>query len=116
MTLKPPFFDLSQAREISGEKDMLRQLVLTFIESLDTELANAQQAFQTHDQPAMSQSLHALKGFLPLFCQPELAQMVIALYAECRRQELSKTQARFQTLEPALLELQKEAKAWLGAL
>jgi len=116
MTFKPPFLDLTQAREIAGDDEMLRELVQTFVESLDTELTKVQSAFRDQDEQQVHFSLHALKGFMPLFCQPELAQATVALYQDCRQQSFAQTQAAYTVLEPAFIELLKEVRAWLGAL
>jgi HPt (histidine-containing phosphotransfer) domain-containing protein len=116
MPIHPPFLDLTQAKEIAADDDMLRELVQTFVDSLDVELVKTQTAFRDQDTQQVHFSLHALKGFLPLFCKPDLAQAVVALYQNCREQELAQTQAAYQALEPAFLELLKEVRAWLGAL
>ena len=116
MTFKPPFLDLTQARELAADDDMLRELVQTFADSLNIELTKARAAFQDQDEERVHFSLHALKGFLPLFCQSELAQAMIILYQDCRQQALPQTQAAYQALEPAFLALQEEVRAWLGAL
>jgi HPt (histidine-containing phosphotransfer) domain-containing protein len=116
MPIHPPFLDLTQAKEIAADDEMLRELVQTFVDSLDVELAKAKAAFQGQDTQQAHHSLHALKGFLPLFCRPELAQAVVALYQNCRNEELAQTQAAYQALEPAFFELLKEVRAWLGAL
>ena len=116
MDYLPPFLDLTQAREIAGDELLLRELVQTFLDSLDTEMTHVQAAFQAQDEKRVHDSLHALKGFLALFCQPPLAQAMVDLYQGCRQHGLAQTEPAYRRLEPAFLELQKETKAWLGAL
>ena len=116
MRTTPSFLDLSQATEIAGDQAQLIELVRTFEDSLSHEWAQLQAAFENQDGERVQMCLHALKGFMPLFCHPDLAQAMVDLYQMSREQPFEATQARFRVLEPSFLALQKEVKAWLGAL
>ena len=116
MHFEPPFLDLSQAREIAADASQLQELVQTFAESMTTELSNLENAWAAHDLKSVQFSLHALKGFVPLFCNPVLAKAVIDLYHASAHQPIEQTQATYRSLAPALQALQKEVEGWLGAL
>ena len=101
---------------MAGEAAALRQLVATFHDSLAQELRQLDAALDAADASQVQFSLHALKGFVPLFCQPDLAQSLIDLYHDSRSQPLAAIQARYRALGPALHALTHEVEAWLGAL
>ena len=116
MTFMPPFLDLSEARAIAADEAQLQQLVRTFHESLAPELVALEAAFQANDAALVDNKLHTLKGFLPLFCRADVGQAIVELYHQSRQAPLEQTRARFQALAPALSALEKEVRAWLGAL
>jgi hypothetical protein len=116
MTFTPPFLDFSEARAIAMDEAQLQQLVSTFHESLAPEIAALQAAFDAGDAERVGHTLHTLKGFLPLFCTPQVGQAFIDLYHQSRHAPLSETRARYESLAPVLVALEKEVRAWLGAL
>ena len=83
---------------------------------MQTELQRLDAALLSNDSQALSFGLHALKGFVPLFCQPDLAQAVAELYHNSRQQDAAATAAGYRDLAPVLRTLGAEVEAWLGAL
>ena len=108
--------DLTRAKEFAFEPDQLRELVVTFEQSLVQEMAIIQAGIASGDALKVAHSLHALKGFMPLFAAASLAQAMTELYATSREQPLSVTGPAFTALVPSLDALLIEVRACLSAL
>ena len=116
MRFSAPLLDLSQARAIAPDTAQLQALVRSFDDSLATERARMDRAVIEGQAEALQWGLHALKGFMAMFCQPALAQAVTELYAASRQQPLDANLRAYTELAPVLADLQTEVRAWLGAL
>ncbi len=108
------FLDLTRAKEFALEADQLRELVVTFEQSLAQETASIQAALAANDALKAEHALHALKGFMPLFTTETLAQAMAELYQTSREQPLSVTHSMFTALVPSLEALLAEVRAWLA--
>ncbi len=111
-----PLLDLTRAREFAFEAGQLRELVVTFEQSLVQEMAIIQAGLTNGDAMKVEHSLHALKGFMPLFAVESLAQAMADLYESSRQKPVAETGAAFTSLVPSLESLLVEARAWLSAL
>lgn len=111
-----PLLDLSRAKEFAFEADQLRELVATFEQSLAQEMAIIQTAITNGDALKVEHSLHALKGFMPLFTVEPLAQAMTDLYQTSREKPLDVTGPVFTALVPSLETLLVEVRAYLSAL
>jgi HPt (histidine-containing phosphotransfer) domain-containing protein len=111
-----PLLDLSRAKEFAFEADQLRELVVTFEQSLTQEMAIIQAALTTGEALKVEHSLHALKGFMPLFATASLAQAVTDLYQTSREKPLEVTGPLFTALVPSLQTLLVEVRTCLSAL
>jgi HPt (histidine-containing phosphotransfer) domain-containing protein len=107
-------FDLTRAKEFAFEADQLRELVVTFEQSLVQEMAVIQSGIASGEALKVEHALHALKGFMPLFAAEPLAQAMTELYANSRVQPLSVTGPVFTALVPSLEALLVEVRAWLA--
>ncbi len=108
--------DLSRAKEFAFEVDQLRELVVTFEQSLVQEMAVIQAGLASGDALKVEHSLHALKGFMPLFTAESLAQAMTDLYQTSREKPLDVTGPLFTALVPSLETLLVEVRACLSAL
>ena len=109
------WFDLTRANEFGFEEAQVRELVVTFEQSLQEEIAIIQAAVAAGDALKTANALHALKGFMPLFTEAGLAQTITDLYQTSREQPLSVTGPLFTALVPNLTSLLVEVRAWLAA-
>ena len=109
------WFDLTRAKEFGFEEAQVRELVMTFEQSLKKEIAVIQAALAAGDDVKAANALHALKGFMPLFSELELAQSITDLYQTSREQPLRVTAPLFTALVPNLSSLLVEVRAWLAA-
>ena len=108
--------DLTRAKEFAVEADQLRELVVTFEQSLTQEIGIIQAALASGEALKVEHALHALKGFLPLFASESLAQAMTDLYQTSREQPLGVTGPVFTALVPSLKALLVEVHGWLSAL
>ena len=108
--------DLSRAKEFAVEPEQLRELVVTFEQSLAQEMTLIQAALAVGDALKVEHSLHALKGFMPLFAVGFLAQAMTDLYQTSREKPLDVTGPLFTALVPSLEALLAEVRACLSAL
>ncbi len=106
--------DLTGAKEFASEGEQLLDLLQTFEQSLTIEINKIETAIASQDAQTVERSLHALKGFMPLFARLELAQKVTDLYQTSRTKPFGETCAVFNELAPNLRVLLKEVHAWPG--
>ena len=109
-----PLLDLNRAKEFALDAEQLRELVTTFETSLTQEMGVIQTALAQGDATRVEHSLHALKGFMPLFAAEPLAQAMTDLYKTSREQPLAVTGPAFTALVPSLEALLAEVRAWLA--
>jgi len=112
----PPMLDLTRAQEFAFDQGQLRELVVTFEQSLAEEMANIQAGLAAKDALKVEYSLHALKGFMPLFAAESLTQAMTDLYQSSREQPLDVVNPIFTALVPNLYQLLAEVRAWLAPL
>lgn len=104
--------DLSQAAQYAVEASLLPGLMDTFATSLTKERRAIQDQMAGEQLEAMRISLHSLKGFVPIFCKPELAQEVVALEALCRQESLQTLRSRLSQLLDTLAMLEQDVRLW----
>jgi HPt (histidine-containing phosphotransfer) domain-containing protein len=108
--------DLTRAKEFAFEADQLRELVMTFEQSLSQEMGIIRAGLANADPLKVSHSLHVLKGFMPLFATPTLAQAMTELYQTSRDMPLEVTGPVFTALVPSLESLLVEVRSCHSAL
>ena len=108
--------DLTRAKEFAFEADQLRELVVTFEQSLTQEIAIIQAGLAAGEALKVEHSLHALKGFMPLFAHQSLAKAMADLYQTSREMPLDVTGPIFTSLVPSLKTLLVEVRECLSAL
>ncbi len=112
----PPMLDLTRAQEFAVQPGQLRELVVTFEQSLAQEMANIQAGLAAEDALKVEYALHALKGFMPLFAAEPLSQAMTDLYQSSREQPLDEVIPKFTALVPNLNLLLAEVRTWLAPL
>ena len=104
--------DLSQAAQCAVDAALLPSLMETFAGSLTKERISIESLLSGDDGAAVRMSLHSLKGFVPIFCEPVLAQEVIQLESLGRKQSLDSLRPRLNQLVSQLLALENDVKLW----
>ena len=108
--------DLNRAKEFAFDPEQLRELMMTFEQSLGQEMAIIDAALVAQEAVKVDHALHALKGFMPLFTGESLAQGMTDLYQTSRQEALDRVRGQYLALKPDLLALQSEVRTWLAAL
>jgi len=120
MPLTPPaasplrYLDPAQALDYIGEADQVHTMLLMLDESLSTELDQLDALVGAADLAGANRLLHPLKGFMPIFCQPTLAQQVADTEALSKGQDAALLRQAWVVLGPALRGLHAEIKAELA--
>ena len=104
--------DLSQAAQYAVDATLLSSLIETFATSLSKERLAIQTLLPGEDGEAIRMNLHSLKGFVPIFTEPMLAQEVIELEALGRKESLETLRPRMVKLLEKLMLLEQDVKLW----
>ncbi len=104
--------DLSQAAQYAVDATLLPSLIETFATSLSKERLAIQTLLPGEDGEAIRMNLHSLKGFVPIFTEPMLAQEVIELEALGRKESLETLRPRMVKLLEKLMLLEQDVKLW----
>ncbi len=108
--------DLTRAKEFASEHEQLRELVVTFEESLSQELAIIQMGLLHREATKVEHALHALKGFVPLFTNEAFALKVAEVYQISRQSTLDVSEPVINSLVPTFNALLIEVRDWLTPL
>lgn len=108
------YLDPAQALEYIGEADQVHTMLLMLDESLSTELGQLDTLIAEGELTGANRLLHPLKGFMPIFCQPALAQQVADTEALSKGQDAAALRQAWAALGPALRGLHAEIKAELA--
>lgn len=70
---------LDTLSELAGSPDMLASMLSTIEGTMAEDLAQLGQFVDAKQVDALGGKLHALKGYIPMMCQPHLSEHLIAL-------------------------------------
>jgi hypothetical protein len=70
---------LDTLSELAGSPEMLVSMLGTIEVTLGEDLAQLRQFVDAKQVDALGGKLHALKGYIPMMCQPHLSEHLIAL-------------------------------------
>ena len=104
--------DLSQAAQYAVDASLLPSLIETFAISLNKERSAIESSLPGNDTNAVRMNLHSLKGFVPIVCDPVLAQEIIQLEALGRQESLESLRPRLVNLVDRLQALENDVKLW----
>lgn len=84
-TPRPPsalqFLVLNTLQDLAGSPEALGTMLRTIQESMADDLAQLQKSSLAQDAKAVGLKLHSIKGYMPLLCQPALAERLFNLEA-----------------------------------
>jgi HPt (histidine-containing phosphotransfer) domain-containing protein len=75
------FLVLETLQDLAGSPETLCTMLGTIQESMAEDLAQLQQHAKAQNAQAVGLKLHALKGYIPMLCQADLAERLVALEA-----------------------------------
>jgi HPt (histidine-containing phosphotransfer) domain-containing protein len=109
------FLDIERAIGYAGDEAATRDLLQMVEQSLKDDIGRIWQKLEAGDIAAASRLVHAIKGFVPIFCGVPLVEQVKRAEAMSKTQSAASFKLVFAELAPALLLLLEEIRAYLSA-
>lgn len=108
------YLDVDRALEQIGEVEALHEMLDMLQASLDKDLPQISALLSQGDVRGANRLLHALKGFIPIFCVDPLCDHVAQVELLSKTGGASEVAAAYAALEPKLRHLQSEIDAHVG--
>lgn len=105
------FLDVDRALEQIGEVAALHEMLDMLQASLDRDLPQIRMLLSQGDVKSANRLLHALKGFIPIFCTDALCDHVASVEMISKTGAAVEVAQAFALLEPKLQQLQTEIDA-----
>jgi len=107
------YFDVDRAAEKIGDAPALNNLLDMLQVSLNRDIPQIESLLSENDVALANRMLHALKGFIPIFCSDALSQEVAAVEALSKTATASEVAVAYAALSPKLRQLQREVEQHL---
>ena len=105
-------FNLPGALDLLGDDQGVRDLVPALCSALSKDVPEIASLLAQGRAVDATARLHSLKGFVPIFCEPVLAQEIIQLEALGRQESLESLRPRLVNLVDRLQALENDVKLW----
>ena len=105
------YLDVDRALEQVGEIAALHEMLDMLQTSLDRDLPMISALLAQGDTKGANRLLHALKGFIPIFCVDALCEQVALVELISKTASATDIATAFASLEPKLRQLQAEIDA-----
>lgn len=105
------YLDVDRALEQIGEVEALHEMLDMLQASLDRDLPQIPALLTQGDVKGANRLLHALKGFIPIFCNDTLCEHVAAVELVSKSGTAVEVAVAYAPLEPKLRQLQAEIDA-----
>ncbi len=111
----PIYLDTDLALSQIGDFDAMNSMLLMLQESLTNDLPKIASLLQQGDVPAANRLLHALKGFIPIFCQESLCSHVVQVESMSKLGANPDLLSAYVGLQTELAKLLREVASHLQA-
>ena len=111
----PVYLDTAWALSQIGDSATMSSMLLMLQEALARDIPLVDQLLQSGDVSTANRTLHALKGFIPIFCQEPLCAHVVRVEALSKDSTSKTVGPAYQTLKPELETLLTEVNRYLQA-
>lgn len=109
------YLDTHLALSQIGDTDAMNSMLGMLQEALARDLPRIEQFLQAGEVASANRLLHALKGFIPIFCRPELCAHVVRVEAQSKDSQSTTAGPAYGVLKPELEALLSEVGAYLQA-
>jgi HPt (histidine-containing phosphotransfer) domain-containing protein len=109
-----PRLDVALGLEMLGDEESLAELLELALQGLERDIPAVAQHLSQGDAKGANQLLHAIKGFAPIFCCPELVQQITAVEALSKTASAAEITPLYAQLAPGLSQLRDEICVHLG--
>lgn len=110
------YLDTGLALSQIGDPEAMNGMLGMLRDTLAQDLPLIDKYMRSGDIAGANRLLHALKGFIPVFCQPELCAHVIRVEALSKDSQSTTAAPAYALLKPQLDQLLAEVGAYLLAL
>lgn len=107
------YLDVNRALEQVGDVEALHDMLDMLQSSLDRDLPQIESLLAQGDVRSANRLLHALKGFIPIFCVDALSDHVASVESLSKTGSAIEVAAAYAPLAPKLQALQAEVDAHL---
>jgi HPt (histidine-containing phosphotransfer) domain-containing protein len=111
----PIYLDTELAMSQIGDVETMNSMLQMLEESLARDLPLIASLLQQGDVPAANRLLHALKGFIPIFCPEALSTHVAEVEGLSKQGPNPSLVPAYAALQPQLATLLSEVSAYLRA-
>ncbi|MDH4450915.1 MAG: Hpt domain-containing protein [Rhodoferax sp.] len=111
----PRYLDVVGAMEQIGDADALREMLVMVGDALGRDVPAISALLAQGDVKGANQLLHPLKGFIPIFCKPELYGHVADVEKLSKHGDATSVAMAYAALAPELQTLEAEVAAYLRA-
>jgi HPt (histidine-containing phosphotransfer) domain-containing protein len=111
----PVYLDTDWALSQIGDVESMNGMLQMLQESLARDIPQVDALLQAGDVAAANRVLHALKGFIPIFCQQPLCEQVVQVEALSKDPLSQAVGPAYRTLQPKLETLLAEVDWYLQA-
>jgi len=108
------YLDIERALEQIGDLPALNDMLDMLQVSLNRDIPQIEQLLEQNNVFLANRMLHALKGFIPIFCTDALCDEVAAIEMLSKTGTADEVKAAYVLLSPKLEQLQSEVDAHLG--
>lgn len=107
------FLDIERAIGYTGDEAATRELLQMVEQSLASDVDRIEQHLEAGDLAAACRLMHAIKGFIPIFCCDQLIERVTRAQAMSRSHTTESFKPVFADLAPDLMVLRQEIGVYL---
>jgi len=111
---EPSFLDVDRALEQIGDVSALHEMLDMLQDSLDRDVLEIARLLDQQNVKAANRLLHALKGFIPIFCVDALCDHVAQVEVFSKTASADEVSAVYAPLVPKLQQLQTEIDRYMG--
>ena len=72
---------LDSLYDLAGSSEVLASMLGTIASTLEDDIGQLKQLAATEQLPQVASKLHTLKGYIPMMCQPAMAERLLAVEA-----------------------------------
>lgn len=113
-TQSPVYLDVELALEQIGDTDAMHGMLVMLQESLTRDIPQIAAFLQSGDIAQANRLLHALKGFVPIFCRRELCDHVVLVEGLSKDSSSTTAGPAFLALRPQLDQLLLDVTGYLA--
>ena len=105
-----PLLRYAQALEAVGGPEVIASLLPVLLKTLDEDTLRLDSALADGEPARAAVVLHGLKGVLPMFCAPDMAQDIRQVEALCKTSALAEARSAWPALRAQMRRLGEEVR------